>query len=291
MNIESLETFVLLAENENFTKTAEMQYLVQSTVSNRINELEKYVGKELFIRNNKNVKLTKSGEAFLPYAKRMLLLKKDGIIKARSAEMYEDRLALGLVNSIYKGLLSPMIKKYFQDFPNIALKLKVNNSEEIIRLLDDGILDVGFVYTKPKSNKFEVINFLKDEIILVASPKSKVPVNQEISSLELMALPLLYADLGEDFFKWLSDLLGDSPLLRLSVDEASYVIDFVKDGFGFAFVTKFSVINDLETGKLVHISVTDSIPPARQIYIVINKNRKDSIALGNFLKNNITALY
>jgi DNA-binding transcriptional LysR family regulator len=64
MNIESLETFVLLSENGNFTKTAEMQYLVQSTVSNRINELEKYVGKELFIRNNKNVKLTKSGEAF-----------------------------------------------------------------------------------------------------------------------------------------------------------------------------------------------------------------------------------
>lgn len=40
MNIESLETFVLLAENGNFTKTAEVQFLVQSTVSNRINELE-----------------------------------------------------------------------------------------------------------------------------------------------------------------------------------------------------------------------------------------------------------
>ncbi|MDR3598102.1 LysR family transcriptional regulator [Clostridium sp.] len=290
MNIESLETFVILAENGNFTKTAEMQYLVQSTISNRINELEKYVGKELFIRSNKNVKLTKSGYAFLPYAKRMLLLKKNGIIKARSAEMYEDRLALGLVNSIYKGLLAPIIKKYFQDFPNIALKLKVNNSEEIIRLLDDGILDVGFVYTKPKSNKFEVINFLKDEIILVASPKSKVPVNQEISSLELMALPLLYADLGEYFFKWLSDLFGDSPLLRLSVDETSYVIDFVKDGFGYAFVNKSSVINELENGELIRAQIKDSMPPARQIYIVINKIRKDSIAIDNFLKYNISDL-
>lgn len=123
MNIESLETFVILSENGNFTKTAEMQYLVQSTVSNRINELEKYVGKALFIRNNKNVKLTKSGEAFLSYAKRILLLKKDGIIKVRSVGIYEDRLALGLVDSIYNGIISPIIKKYFLTFPNIAVKL------------------------------------------------------------------------------------------------------------------------------------------------------------------------
>lgn len=43
MNIEAIETFILLAENEKFTKTAEIQYLVQSTVFNRINELEKYI--------------------------------------------------------------------------------------------------------------------------------------------------------------------------------------------------------------------------------------------------------
>lgn len=201
MNIESIETFVILAENGNFTKTAEMQYLVQSTVSNRINELEKYVGKALFIRNNKNVKLTKSGEAFLSYAKRILLLKKDAIIKARSIGIYEDRLALGLVDSIYNGIVSPIIKKYFLTFPNIAVKLKVNHSEEIIKLLDDSILDIGFVYTKPKSSKFKIIDFLEDEIILVTSPKNEIMIPHEITSIDLIQLPLLYADFGEEFFK------------------------------------------------------------------------------------------
>ncbi|MCY6372635.1 LysR family transcriptional regulator [Clostridium ganghwense] len=284
MNIEAIETFVLLAENGNFTKTAEMQYLVQSTISNRINELEKYVGKNLFIRNNKNVRLTPSGEAFLPYAKRMLMLKKDGIIKARSIGIYEDRLALGLVDSIYKGIISPIIKEYFLTFPNIAIKLKVNHSEEIIKLLGDGILDIGFVYTKSKLSKFEVIDFLEDEIILVTSPKNKIILEAEISYVDLMQLPLLYADLGEDFFKWLSKLFGDSPLLRLSVDETSYVIDFVKEGFGYAFVTKSSVNNELESGELIHIKIKDSIIPTRQIYMLINKSKKDSIAIKNWLE-------
>ncbi|MCB2299515.1 LysR family transcriptional regulator [Clostridium tagluense] len=283
MNIESMETFVILSENGNFTKTAELQYLVQSTISNRINELEKYVGKKLFVRNNKNVRLTKSGEAFLPYAKRMIMLKKDGIIKARSVGVYEDRLALGLVDSIYKGIISPIIKEYFLTFPSIAVKLKVNHSEEIIRLLGDGILDIGFVYTKFKSSKFEVIDFLEDEIILVTSPKSKIVLEEEISYSDLIHLPLLYADLGEDFFEWLSKLFGDSPLLKLSVDEPSYVIDFVKEGFGYAFVTKSAVNSELKYGELIHVKIKDSIPPKRQIYMLINKNKKNSIAIKSWL--------
>ena len=284
MNIESIETFVLLAENGNFTKTAEMQYLVQSTVSNRINELEKYVGKELFIRNNKNVKLTKSGEAFLPYAKRILMLKKDGIIKARSVGIYEDRLALGLVDSIYKGIISPKVKEYFLAFPNIAVKLKINHSEEIIRLLGDGILDIGFVYTKLKSSKFEVVDFAEDEIILVTSSKNKFVNEADILYANLIQLPLLYADLGDEFFKWLIKLFGDSPLLKLSVDETSYAIDFVKEGFGYAFVTKSSIHNELEYGELIQVKIKDSIPPTRQIYMLINKNKKDSLAIKSWLE-------
>lgn len=291
MNIESMETFIILAENGSFTKTAEVQYLVQSTISNRINELEKYIGKELFIRNNKNVKLTKSGEAFLPYARRMLMLKKEGIIKARSVGVYEDRLALGLVDSIYNGIISPIIKEYFIAFPNIAVKLKVNHSEEIIKLLSDGILDVGFVYTKTKSSKFEIIDFLEDEIILVTSSKSKIFIEREISYEELTQVPLLYADLGEEFFNWLSILFGDSPLLKLSVDEISYVIDFVKEDLGCAFVTKSSVIKDIEDGKLIHIKIKDSVPPSRKIYMLINLNKKDSVAIISWLNMINTKLY
>ncbi|EHI98979.1 transcriptional regulator, LysR family [Clostridium sp. DL-VIII] len=283
MNIDSLETFVVLAENGNFTKTAEQQYLVQSTISKRISELERFVGKELFLRDNKNVKLTKSGEAFLPYAKRMIMLKKDGIIKARAVGIYEDRLAVGLTDSIYKGGISNVLKKYYIMFPNIAIKLKVNHSEEIIRLLSDGILDIGFVYTKSKSNKFEIIDFFEDEIILVTSNKNEIGLKIDISYSELIDLPLLYTDLGEDFFTWLSKVYGDSPLLKFSTDENIYVTDFVKEGFGYAFVTKSSVIEELKNGELIHVKIKDATPPLRKIYMIINKNKSDSISVKSWL--------
>ena len=54
MEVDILRTFVMLTKNKNFSKTAEMQNLVQSTVTNRIKELEKELGKQLFIRNKKS---------------------------------------------------------------------------------------------------------------------------------------------------------------------------------------------------------------------------------------------
>ncbi|WP_170311617.1 LysR family transcriptional regulator [Vallitalea okinawensis] len=283
MNIETLESFVLLSENRNFTKTAELQYVVQSTISNRINELEKFVGKELFIRDNKNVELTRAGKNFLPYAKRMLMLRTEGVIKARSTGIYDDRLAIGAVDSIYHGAIKDLVKEYFQHFPNIAVKLKINHSDEIIKLLGDEILDIGFVYHKPKLSKFEILPLKDDEIILVSSSVNKLIIRDQISSEELADIPLLYANLGEEFFRWLSEQLGDSPLLRLSTDSVTCTLDYVKAGLGWAFVPQSIVSKELDQGELIHVKIMDSSPPTKKIFMLINKTKKDTLALQKWL--------
>ena len=74
MDTQSLQTFITLAEYRNFTKTADALFIAQSTVTNRIAELEKEIGKQLFDRNKRKVTLSKEGETFLFYAKRILEL-------------------------------------------------------------------------------------------------------------------------------------------------------------------------------------------------------------------------
>lgn len=74
MDIESLKTFITLTTLNNFTKTAEKHNVVQSTVTNRIKELENELGKELFVRGKKNISLTNAGHHLLLYAKRIVEL-------------------------------------------------------------------------------------------------------------------------------------------------------------------------------------------------------------------------
>ena len=44
MNTEELKTFIFLSKVKNFTLAAEQLFIAQSTVTNRISELEKEVG-------------------------------------------------------------------------------------------------------------------------------------------------------------------------------------------------------------------------------------------------------
>ena len=68
MDIGSIRTFMVLAYTKNYTRTADQLFVAQSTVTNRINELEKELGFPLFKRTNRSVDLTPEGEQFMIYA-------------------------------------------------------------------------------------------------------------------------------------------------------------------------------------------------------------------------------
>ena len=79
MNIDYLRTFLTLAENGSFSETAKEHIVVQSTVSSRIQELEKELGQSLFIRSYNHAELTLAGQAFLEYAKNIVELENRAI--------------------------------------------------------------------------------------------------------------------------------------------------------------------------------------------------------------------
>lgn len=118
---------------------------------------------------------------------------------------------------------------------------------------------------------------------MVTSSKNKGGIKEEVTSTDLLEIPLLYANLGSEFFKWLSEAIGNSPLLKLSVDQVSCVVDFVKDGFGYAFVTKSSVEKELLEKDLIQINIKDSKPPSKKIYMVVNETKIESIAIRNWM--------
>lgn len=281
MNIDSLKTFVILADTKSFTKTAKLQYVVQATVSNRINELEKQVGKSLFIRDNKNVQLSNEGKAFLPYAKKIIKLRKEAIIKARGVNLYVDRLAIGMESSIYKGILTQPINELFLDNDDLAIKLKVSKSDEIIELLNDDILDIGIVYKRPKQSKLKVKEYMVDDIILVSKPREQRNV---VSIDEVNHQSLIYAYLGENFFDWLSYQMDERPVIRFSSDDIESVIDYIKHGYGMGFVYRSMVKNELKSGELVELRIKDKKSPKQKLYIVISKARMKSVAVQRALE-------
>ena len=89
MTSDGLKTFIMLSKLKNFTRTAERMFVAQSTVTNRIFELEKEIGKKLFVRRAGGVELTEEGSVFLNYAVRMTELEESFIQEVNSSAKYQ----------------------------------------------------------------------------------------------------------------------------------------------------------------------------------------------------------
>ena len=109
MDIESLKTVITLASTKSFTRTANQMFVAQSTVTNRINELEKELKLKLFNRTNKTVELTPDGERFRLYAEQVLELTQTSLAEIANTRHFENHLRIGSADSIYEGHLAPLI--------------------------------------------------------------------------------------------------------------------------------------------------------------------------------------
>ena len=128
MDIEALNTFLTLANTKNYTRTAAQLFVAQSTVTNRIHELEKELNIALFTRNNRSVELTVEGEQFKDYAEKVITLTNASLSEISSLHKYENHLRIGCSDSIYEGHLAPIILEHRRQFPNDALKITIGLS-------------------------------------------------------------------------------------------------------------------------------------------------------------------
>lgn len=74
MEIQAIKIFYEVAIVESTIKAATLLGYDQSNISKRIHKLEKNLGRTLFLRTNKGMKLSADGEKFLVYAKQILAI-------------------------------------------------------------------------------------------------------------------------------------------------------------------------------------------------------------------------
>ena len=73
MDLKQLKTFITLADNMNYTKTAAQLGYAQSSISAQIQQLEQELNTQLFDRIGKKIYLTSAGERLLPLCERNVI--------------------------------------------------------------------------------------------------------------------------------------------------------------------------------------------------------------------------
>ena len=283
MNIENLKTFITLSELKNFTQTADRYFIVQSTVTNRIMELEKELGKKLFIRNRKNVELTEEGQHFLAYAKRIVALEASAIEELSMLHTFSENLRIGTVNTVYDCYLIDPITAFVKNHKDISVKVIVDHSGPLLRMLQDGTVDVAFSYVPLKKSGFICKPFMSDELLLVTSP-----VHQEymdgITQNQLSEIGYLYCDfMVHDNGTFIRDLFPKNFSFFFEIDKLTHLPHYLMEGIGYTFLPRSLVQSYLDNGSLVSIPLKGFEAPEVQSFVIVPENKAEVLSIDRFL--------
>ena len=281
MNTEALKTFIFLSKVKNFTLAAEQLYVAQSTVTNRISELEKEVGKKLFTRGSKTVKLTEAGEIFLRYAERILELQRTSVEEMNALSSHSRKFSIGAINASYEVYVKPLVDECLKDNSVTSVKVTLGHSLDLIQLLQDNMLDMVFSAIPLKRNGFACDTYDVDRVALVCKKGSNEYPNG-ITKEQLAKLPYLMCDFTlSDAGVFIRSLFPKNHIFRLDVDNSSKLLPYLESGLGYSFLPYKLVKDKIDSGTLEEVKLQNFTAPNVTTYLLY----KQEYDISRFLEN------
>lgn len=171
MDLQVLEYFLMVAEEGNITHASELLHVSQPTVSRQLMELERELGKTLFIRNRRSVSLTQEGLLFRETAREMLTLYRKAVTETAETKTLVGDIYLGMGESGSVRFLAEQIDLFQKSHPGVKFHLISENADRICRDVEKGVLDIGFVMRKANLAAFEVLELGLEEFWGVLVPE------------------------------------------------------------------------------------------------------------------------
>ena len=138
LDIDTVQAFLLVAELQSFTRTAEALGTTQASVSLKLQRLETVLGKRLVERSPRSVGLTADGAAFLQRA-RVLMEAHDRALSGEAPA--RQILSLGISDHAAGPELVPLLERLHAMSSQLALNVTIGFSREIADAYDGGELD------------------------------------------------------------------------------------------------------------------------------------------------------
>lgn len=213
MDYDLLETFVLLCESESLTKTSNLLYKTQPTISSRIKTLEEKLGFSLIVRSKgkKSIEITKKGIEFLSVAQKFLSLYEE-------IEVTQEKLSKTLLLSSISSLGSPIIADVCEklaESDNINVTIYTYQTSDAYKLIAKKELDAAFVSEAKNIKGVHYEPIFTQEYYVIRPCKTPDSI-KSIHSRDLDVNYEIYQRWNDDFKFW-HDHKFDSKKPRIEV--------------------------------------------------------------------------
>ncbi len=276
MDIGSIKTFLVLAHTRNYTRTADQLFVAQSTVTNRINELEKELGFDLFKRTNRSVDLTPEGEQFRIYAEKVTELTDTSLAEISSGRKYDHYLRIGCADSIYEGHLAPLILKHRKTHPKDYLKISIGLTDHLLEQIQKDMLDVVFTYLPLRKNSLHCKQYKQDTLVLVTDIRNE-KYKKGITEEQLLEEKYLMCNFAlQDVGQYIRKLFPKYHQFELEIDDCMKIVPYLLHQDNYTFLPRDMAEPYIKEKRLRQVRLIDFNTPVINSYIIY-KNSLEKI--------------
>jgi len=224
MEVRQLQTFLVLAEELNFTRTAERVHTVQSNVTSQIKALEAELGSPLFDRLAKRVVLTETGRRFRPYAEKALAAMEQGLQAARFGAEPAGPLRIYAPESVLTYRLPPVLQAFRRSFPRVEIMFRPETDNTLAEELECGRIDLAISMSDSvDAEQLSSVRLGSEDVYLFATPDHPLAHGRRVSPRDLADHTLLLTEAGCGYRKKLDQQLAAANVRPLHITEFSSV--------------------------------------------------------------------
>lgn len=192
ITLTQLEYIVAVDTYRHFGKAAESCFITQPTLSMQIKKLEEDLEIIIFDRSKQPLIPTDVGQRIIEQARIVLKQAEElnNIVKDHKNQV-SGMLRIGIIPTLAPYLLPVFIGRYKKKYPNIYIKVVEQTTDEIVKLLNKDLIDVGILVTPLKEEKIIEKPVFYEEMMIYVNPESKLHKKKEIT-LKDIATPEIW---------------------------------------------------------------------------------------------------
>jgi DNA-binding transcriptional LysR family regulator len=186
MQIENFKIFADLVETKSFSKSAKLNGITQSAVSQQARAMERHFKTLLVDRSQKQFQLTREGQRVYESAKELLHSYEKLLSELQEMKkVISGTIRISTIYSIGLHELPPYIKKFLHDYPSVNVRVEYRRSNLVYEDILHNSVDFGLVAFPVKVRQIEALPFRNDQLVLITHPQHPLAKRTEIELREL----------------------------------------------------------------------------------------------------------
>lgn len=282
-----LQVFHAVSKMMSFTKAAQLLKMTQPAVTFQIRQLEDYLNVRLFDRSHNKIDLTQAGKKVFHYSEKIFALYNEMESSIREVtKQVGGPLNIGACHTFAEYFMPELIANFKQQHPDVNVRLKVSDSNNVTSLVENSFVDIGIVDSNIESKTLTSTTCFQDEWVLVVPNNHALAGTSQAQVRTLADASWIISEKesanNNCLFNYFSQngLIPDNLNISMELGSIEAIKGAIEAGSGISILPRAAVQKEIRLGTLSTVSLS---PALNRPFVIIYKEQKYPLKVLNEL--------